>query len=206
MNRVNDQDALLTRFERFSMDWRRILLRGSVTLILGGLLAIAALFKPDTMLLHARDFSWLPAAGFVVLAIGLLECMDAAIAREPADFFLHLQNGILDAVVGALIVFSISGYPSRLSLLIAGFLLVRGILRMVLVRAARLQARISAFIGGGISASLGLLIWAEWPSDAAWFLAFCLAVEIALRGLALITVASWRRSHAGDATIGTSPS
>ncbi|MGZ8906877.1 MAG: hypothetical protein ACXW1U_14290, partial [Methylobacter sp.] len=41
-----------------------------------------------------RDFSWLPVCGFIVLAVGLLECFDAVIAKELGDFFLNLQNGV----------------------------------------------------------------------------------------------------------------
>lgn len=163
-------------------------------LMLGFALATAALFNPDATLMQARDFSWLPAAGLVLLVVGLLECLDAAIAKEPADFFLHVQNGVLDTVVGTLIVFSIADHPSRLSLLVSGFLLIRGVLRIVMVRAAHLERRLLTLVGGGLSALLGFLIWVEWPSGAAWFLAFCLGMEIGFRGLALITLSGWRRN------------
>jgi uncharacterized membrane protein HdeD (DUF308 family) len=186
--------AMLSRFERFGMDWRRVLLRGAMTCLIGLSLAMAALFNPDAMLLHARDFSWLPAGGLAVLAVGILEGLDAAIAKESRDFFLHLQNGILDVVVGGLIVFGIGGDPSRLSLLIAAFLMAKGLFRIVLAQAMRLR-KASTLVVGGISVLLGFLISAEWPSAAAWFLAFCLAAEIGLRGWALMTFAFWLKAR-----------
>lgn len=47
--------------------------------------------------------------GWSLGLVGLLECLEAAIAKEPRDFFPHLQNGIPDVVVGALITLSLGG-------------------------------------------------------------------------------------------------
>ena len=107
--------------EQTGTDWRRLLIRGSLMLFIGVGLVAGAVFKPDVIILQVRDFSWLPVCGFVVLAVGLLECFDAFIAKELADFFLNLQMGVLDVVVAVLIIFSIGGDPTRLSLLICGF-------------------------------------------------------------------------------------
>lgn len=183
------------RFERFGTDWRRLLARGAVMLFAGVTLVLAALFNPDAVVLYARGFSWLPAAALVVLAVGLLECFDAAIAREQRDFLMHLQNGVLDGVVGGMIVFGTDVDPARLSLLIAGFLMVKGILRTILAQAAQVPHRISTLIGAGVSLLLGLLIWGEWPSPAAWFLAFALSAEIGFRGWALMMFAFWVRAR-----------
>lgn len=178
-------------FERFGTDWRRLLIRGSIMLCLGALLVAAALFKPDVMLMSTRDFSWLPAAGFVVLTVGLLECFDAFIARELRDFFLNLQNGVFDVVVAVLIIFSIGTDPARLSLMIAAFLIVKGILRIILAHATQLPHKTSTIIGAAVSVLLGLLIWVEWPSSAAWFLAVGLSSDIGFRGWSLIMFAFW---------------
>ncbi|MGZ8219074.1 HdeD family acid-resistance protein [Methylomagnum sp.] len=193
-----DWQAIPSRFEHFGMSWKRVMLRGAGTCLIGFALALAALFNPNAMLLHASEFSWLPAGGLVLGLVGLLECLDAAIAREPRDFFLHLQNGILDVVVGALIILSLGGDPARLSLLLAGFLIVKGIFRLVLAQAMNLRQKTTALVGGGISVLLGLLIWAEWPSVAAWFLAFCLGAEIGLRGWSLMQLGHWLKARPGD--------
>lgn len=153
--------AVLSRFERFGMDWRRVLFRGAMTCLIGFSLALAALFNPEASLLHAREFSWLPAGGFVVLIVGLLECLDAAIAKEPRDFFLHLQNGILDGVVGGLMVFSVGDEPARVSLLVAAFLMIKGLFRIVLARSMRVGPPASSWVVGGVSVFLGALIAAE---------------------------------------------
>ena len=176
-------------------DWRRLLIRGSLMLFIGVGLVIATIFKPDVIIMQVRDFSWLPVCGFVVLAVGMLECFDAAIAKKLEEFFLNLQNGVLDVVVAGLIIFSIGDDPTRLSLLITAFLIVKGIFRLTLAYATKIPNIVSTSVGAVVSIILGLLIWLEWPSSAAWFLAFCLSAEIGLRGWALMMFAFWIRAQ-----------
>ena len=107
--------------------------------------------NPDATLLYLAGYSWLPAAALVVLAVGLLECLDAALAREQRDFFLHLQNGVLDVIVGGMIVFSVDADPARLVLLIAAFLMIKGVLRLTLAQATRLPHKTSTMLGAGVS-------------------------------------------------------
>jgi uncharacterized membrane protein HdeD (DUF308 family) len=184
-----------SEFSHLGTDWRRVLTRGVLMLFIGVTLIAFTLFKPDVMLFHARDTSWLPICGFALLAVGLLECFDALIAKELKDFFLNLQNGILDVVVASLLMLSSGDDPQRLSLLIAAFLIIKGAFRIMLSYAINSANITATRIGSGVSILLGLLIWMQWPSSAGWFLAFCLSVEIALRGWAVITLALWLQTQ-----------
>lgn len=176
-------------------DWRRLLIRGALMLVIGVLLVAATVFKHDVVIMQVRDFSWLPVCGYVVLVVGLLECFDAVIAKNLGDFFLNLQNGVLDVVVAGFITLSIGGDPARLGSLIAAFLITKGIFRLTLAYAIHIPNFISTSVGAGVSIILGLLIWLEWPSSAAWFLAFCLSAEIGLRGWANMMFAFWIKSQ-----------
>ena len=180
--------------EHTGTDWRRLWIRGSLMLFIGVALVAGTLFKHDVIIFQVRDFSWLPVCGIVVLAVGLLECFDAAIAKELGDFFLNLQTGVLDVVVGGLILFSIGGDPARLSLLITAFLIVKGIFRLTLASVTQLPNRVSTSVGAVLSIILGLLISLEWPSSAGWFLACCLSTEIGLRGWAILMFSFWVKS------------
>jgi uncharacterized membrane protein HdeD (DUF308 family) len=181
--------------EHTGTNWPRLLLRGSLMLLIGAGLVLGTLFKHDVIIFQVREFSWLPVCGLVVLAVGVLECFDAFIAKELADFILNLQMGILDVVVGGLILFSIGGDPARLSLLITAFLIVKGIFRLILGYAAQIPNIVSTSFGAVMSIILGLLISLEWPSSAAWFLALCLSAEIGLRGWALMMFAFWIKAQ-----------
>ncbi len=189
-------------FGHYGTDWRRLLVRGAIMLCIGAMLVIAALFKPDVMMFSTREFSWLPIVAFVILTVGLLECFDAYIARELRDFFLNLQNGVFDVVVGVLIFFSIGDDPARLNLMIASFLMVKGILRTIIAYATQMPHKTSAMIGACISFLLGLLIWVEWPTSAAWFLAVGMSADIGFRGWSLIMLAIWVRMQKAQESTG----
>ena len=178
----------------------RYLIRGVVILVVGVTLILLTILKPDVMLFHTRDTSWLPLCGFAVLAVGFLECFDALMTKESKDFFLNLQNALLDVVVAGLIVLSSNDDPLRLSLLIAAFLIIKGAYRIILSYAIQNVNVVFGRIGAGVSILLGLLIWLQWPTSAAWFLAFCLSAEIGVRGLGIITFALWLKSQKNSAT------
>jgi uncharacterized membrane protein HdeD (DUF308 family) len=187
---MNSHDKF-SNLQHTGISWWRYSIRGAAMLCLGVILILLTIFKPDVMLFHARDTSWLPLCGVVVLIIGFLECFDTLIAKESKDFFLNLQNALLDVVVAGLLVFSSGDDPARVSLLIAGFLIIKGAYRIVLSYAIQNTNITFARAGAGVSILLGILIFMQWPTSAAWFLAFCLSAEIALRGLGIITFSMW---------------
>ena len=185
----------LSRFEGFDMDWRRLIAQWSIIMFLGVFMALASVINPDAIVLSAREFSWLPMSGMLLFALGLLECLDALLAKKQRDVIQNLQVGVLDTVVGALIFLSVSGTIYRLSLLIAAFLMVRGIVRIILAYALELQHKISTSMAGGVSILLGFLIFQEWPTPDGWFISLCLNIEIAFRGWTGITFAIWVRKQ-----------
>ena len=189
----------LSRFERFEMDWRRQLVQGTIIGLTGLLFALASLFNQNVSIMFGRELSWLPVSGMVILVLGAIECLDAYLAKEQRDFFQNLQVGVLDSVVGGMILLCVTESPVRLSLMIAAFLLVRGIVRITLSYALRFPHIISTAFGGLISIILGLLIWKEWPTTMGWFLAFGLNVEITFRGWAMIMFALWVRKQKAEA-------
>lgn len=121
----------MSRFEGFETDWRRLVTQGFVIMFVGVFLALASVINPDAIILSARGFSWLPVSGLFILSMGLLECLDAFLAKKQRDVVHNLQVGALDAVVGAMIILGLSGTISRLSMMIAAFLMVRGIVRII---------------------------------------------------------------------------
>lgn len=181
--------------ERFDMDWRRLLAQGIVIMLMGVALILVSSVRSHVIILSARDLSWLPASGMVILALGLVECLDACLAKEMRDFLQNLQVGVLDTVMGALIIFSVAEAPARFSLMIANYLIVRGIVRITLIYALQLPSAALSSIGGFMSIIMGFMVWFGWPSTAGWFLSLCLNIEIAIRGWSVIIFALWVKKH-----------
>ncbi len=169
--------------------------RGFMMILCGGGVAVFCIIAPDVQML-STDLSWLPLAGFIVILVGLLRCIDGVKATSLQGFILNMQGGVLDIVVGSLILFSIGDEPTRLSFLIAGYLITQGLLRNILLIVVKIDNPISSRITGFISIVLGILVWLDWPISAAWFLAFSLCVDINFRGWALLILASSMRSGA----------
>lgn len=181
----------LLHFEGFEKDWRRLMIQGILILFAGVFMALASVVNPDAIILSARQFSWLPVAGMFILALGIFECLKAIVAKEPLDVVQNLQVGVLDLVVGGLTVLSVSTTVNRLSMMIAAFLLVRGIVRIVFVYFLNLPHKFTTIVGGLVSIVLGILIYKQWPVDEGWFVSFGLSTEIAFRGWAGISFALW---------------
>lgn len=184
--------------ERFEMDWRRLMAQGIVIMLMGIALVLVSTVRSNVIILSARELSWLPASGMVILALGLLECLDAFLAKETRDFLQNLQVGVLDTVMGALIILSVAEEPARFSLMIANYLIVRGIVRITLIYAMELPRAALSSIGGILSIVMGFMVWMGWPSTAGWFLSLCLNIEITVRGWAIIIFALWVRKQKED--------
>lgn len=179
------------RLSNLNWGWRRFISQGIIIMFVGTLMALASIVNPDAIILSARGFSWLPVSGMFIMLLGIMGCLEAFFAREQRELLQNLQVGVLDLVVGTLTVLSISGTISRLSIMIAEFLIVRGIVRISLVYALKLPHKLSTIIGGAVSLILGILIFMEWPTTEGWFISLCLNIEIAFRGWAIISFALW---------------
>lgn len=185
----------LSRFERFNMSWRRQFVQGAGILSMGLVLAFASLVKPDVTILYANDFSWLPVSATIIFSMGLLECLDAYLAKEQRDFYQNLQVGALDTAVGGLIMLSVGEDVVRVSTMIAAFLMVRGFVRVSLVYALDLPHG-SATVGSGLlSVLFGFLIWLKWPVLSGEVLSLFLSLEIVFRGWAILVFAAWLRER-----------
>ena len=164
-------------------------IRGVFMILLGGVIAVMCIIAPNVHIL-GENFSWIPAIGVIVFLVGCLRCIDAYISKSLQGFLLNMQGGVLDIIVGILVLFSIGGEPEHLLLLVAGYMLTQGVLRNVLLSVVTIRNPMSNRVTGIISVILGILIWIGWPTSAPWFLAFSLSVDIGFRGWALIMLAS----------------
>lgn len=163
-------------------------IRGKAMLFIGGVIAILSLIAPNVYMLGG-NVSWIPVIGIIVMLVGVLRCIDGLASGTAQGFLFNFQGGILDVVVGFLVVFSPSGEVNYLNLLIVGYLLTQGLYRNVLLIVAKVPNPLPSRITGLISIILGLMIWIDWPASI-WFIAFSMSVDISFRGWAMMAIAS----------------
>lgn len=157
-------------------------------IILGAGIAALSIVAPNVHMLGENE-SWIPVIGVIVLLVGIIRCIDALTFETAQGLLFNMQGGILDIVVGFLVVFSSNDEVNYLNLLIVGYMLTQGLYRNILLSVAKISNPLPNRITGLISIVLGLMIWNDWPSSL-WFIAFSLSVDIGFRGWALNVLAS----------------
>ncbi len=127
--------------------------------------------------------------GWLLLISGVAQCVVAFQMRAWGGFFLHLLEGILEAVVGVLLIALPGKGALIMTLLLAAYLLVGGLFRLFAAIALRFPGSGWVALGGVISAVLGVMLAAEWPSSAVWFIGMCVGIDLIFHGSAWIAFA-----------------
>ena len=187
---------LLAGLEEVRRNWGWFLALG-IALIVLGVLALGApwLVTLATVLL----FGWL------LLFAGVFEAVGAFWARRWSGFFLHLLAGTLNVVIGLLLIAHPVAGAAGLTLLLAAFFLVGGLFRLGVAAAVQFPGWPWAVLGGAVTALLGILIWAEWPSSALWVIGLFVGIELIFRGLGWVMFALAARELPRPTDLGPEP-
>lgn len=156
--------------------------------VIGTILLICAIVAPDVQMLSTSS-SWLPVSSALVLLVGVLRSIDAFASDRTSLYLLNIQGSMIDIVCGFFILASIGEGPLAFSLIIAAYLTIQGLFRIILTFSIQIHNPISTRIGGCVSILLGIMVWLNWPFSALWFLSFVLSAEIANRGWVLMCYA-----------------
>lgn len=162
-------------------------------IIIGIIIATLCIVSPDVYM-FGGDASWAPVIGVIVILVGILRCIDGLASENAQGYLFNMQGGVLDIIVGILVVSSTVSDANSLSLLIVGYLLVQGIYRNVLLSVSEIRNPLSNRLTGLVSIILGIIIWVDSPISL-WFIAFSLSADISFRGWTLITMASSLRPN-----------
>jgi uncharacterized membrane protein HdeD (DUF308 family) len=166
-------------------NWLWFVLLGIALLVLG------------TVALGSVVFASLAAAvaiGVLLLLGGAAEVVGAFWCRCWSGFFLELLSGVLSIVVGLLFLRAPVGALAALTLLVACYLMVGGIFKVVSAVAYRFAAWVWSLAGGIIDVILGLMIWQGWPASALWVIGLFVGIDLIFRGFNWIALGLALRS------------
>jgi uncharacterized membrane protein HdeD (DUF308 family) len=121
--------------------------------------------------------------GVLILLAGIAETAGAFWCRGWSGFFLHLLSGVLSIVIGVMFLRAPVGALLALTLLVASFLLVGGIFKIVAALSYRFGAWGWPLASGIIDVILGLMIWQQWPASALWVIGLFLGINLVFRGV-----------------------
>jgi uncharacterized membrane protein HdeD (DUF308 family) len=127
--------------------------------------------------------------GLLMLVAGIAQIVSAFWAGRWSGFLLQLLIGILYAVVGYIVFQHPLESAAALTLLIASFLLVGGIIRIVVALSERMNGWGWVLLNGAVSTLLGVMILHSWPVTGAWVIGLFIGIEMIFNGLYWVMLA-----------------
>ena len=168
-------------------------------LVLGiALIVLGVLALGDTILLTLVSVVFL---GWLLIVSAIFEAVQWVRGHEERHF-LDLLVCVLDFVVGLILLSNPAGGALAVTLVLAVFFLVGGLMRLFGALSSDAPHRAWAVLDGVVSALLGILLWVHWPSSALWFVGFAVGVGLIFRGWAWIMLALWLRHRSLQAATG----
>jgi uncharacterized membrane protein HdeD (DUF308 family) len=135
--------------------------------------------------------------GFLLLGGGIAEIVNSFWIGRWSGMLLHLLIGVLYTLVGFIIIDQPETAAVQLTLLIAIFLMVGGIFRIVFAVSERFTGWGWVLLNGGVTFLLGLLIYKQWPSSSLWVIGLFVGIDLIFNGWAWIMLSlSARRTSA----------
>ncbi len=120
--------------------------------------------------------------GALILTAGVAETLGAFWCRGWSGFFFHLLSGVLSIVIGIMFLRAPVNALLALTLLVACFLLVGGIFKIVAAISYRFTTWGWPLLSGVIDVLLGIMIWQEWPASALWVIGLFVGINLVFRG------------------------
>ncbi len=129
--------------------------------------------------------------GVVLLIAGVAQIISAFAARGSGHVILLLLVGVLDIIVGLMLL----GHPVigalTITLLLAALFVFGGIFRFVSALWLQLPHYGWMAFSGIVSFILGILLWIQWPYSAFWFIGFVVGLNFIFAGVAW-SMMGWR--------------
>lgn len=159
---------------------------GGILMVICGFLAIAIPF--------VSSIGIVLLVGWLILFAGMAHLYFAFRTRGIGGILWQVLLGLVYSVAGIyLIVHPLLGLLS-LTIVLALFLLVAALLEVIVYFNIRPAGRSGWILFDAvISGILGLMIWARWPSTAAWVLGTLVGISLIFCGISRIMLSSWMR-------------
>lgn len=172
--------------ERAERDRKWFMALGILSFILG----VLALSIPVATTIASVFF-----LGSLLFISGVFQIFRSFQTTKGKEFVLHLVIGIFYFSVGVIMILNPGISAVSLSLLIASFFVIGGILRIARAVGSRFHHWGWVFFNGLVSLALGLLIWAGWPLSGFWVIGLFVGIEMIVFGMSMIMLASAGREE-----------
>lgn len=156
-----------------SKNWTWFLALGALLVALG-----AAVISSSY---YATVFSVILLGGFLI-AGGVIQILQAFLAKKWSGLFLSLLLGILYIVTGFLFMGRPTTTAIALTLWIAVFCFAVGLFKMISSLLIRFENWGWVFFNGLITFLLGAMIYNDWPISGLWVIGLFIGIDLILSG------------------------
>lgn len=131
------------------------------------------------------------ALGIVLVIAGIGQLFTAFMARGAGHVILLLLVGLLDVIVGLMLLEHPIAGALVVTLLLAALLVFGGVFRFVAALWMQFPNYGWVAVSGVVSTVLGLLLWVQWPVSAIWFIGLVVGLNLIFAGISW-TWLGWR--------------
>jgi len=154
--------------------WVWLVALGVALMVLGAILLASPV---------ASTLATVTILGALILVGGVAEALGAFWCREWSGFFLALLSGTLGVVLGLMLLANPIQGGMTLTILLASFLFVGGIFRVIAALAHRFEGWGWQLLSGVIDVVLGVMIWRELPMSGLVVIGTLLGISLIFRGV-----------------------
>ena len=122
--------------------------------------------------------------GIILAIAGVAQLIAAFGARGAGHVILFLLVGAIDIVVGVALVEHPDAGALFLTLLLAVAFVAGGLVRFFAANLLQFPHYGWAAFSGVLTLVLGVLLWAQWPISAEWFIGFAVGINFIFAGIA----------------------
>ena len=162
--------------------WKLFLAQGILLMVLG-LLAVA---MPNIATLAVEIF-----VGWLFLIAGILRAVSVWHARQMPGFGWSMLGALLAVLLGLILIARPLAGVLTLTMVLVAFFILEGITAIVVAVQHRDHLKSWGWVlfSGIIDLLLAYLIWAGWPSSAAWAIGLLVGINMIFFGLSLVMTA-----------------
>lgn len=178
--------------------WRWFLVLGIAMVVLGLVAVSYACIVTVTMAATVLF-------GFFLVAGGIVEIIHAFWVGRWSGMLLHLLVGVLYTFVGIMVIDQPAEAAVQLTLLIAIFLMVTGIFRIVFAVAERFAGSGWVLLNGVVTFILGLMIYKQWPDSSLWVIGLFIGIDLIFNGISWIMLSLGLQRFKPTAEVASKP-
>jgi uncharacterized membrane protein HdeD (DUF308 family) len=120
--------------------------------------------------------------GILLMAGGVVQIVNAFLARSWRGFFVHLLGGILHLVIGLLMIRHPATMAAGITLVLAAGFMIGGGFHIVYTLFERFAGWGWVLFNGIITLMLGIMIWQQWPESTEWVIGLFVGIDLLFNG------------------------